>query len=170
MIEEIRQTDVLTDEEEQRLFGWGENIFGTEAHKLTWRPKDLHFILYLEGEPVSHTSILKHVISLDGQPITVAGVGGVVTVPEAQRKGFARKLVQHASRFFEHEWQVDAGLLFCRTALKPYYEALGWKEVPGPVLIEQPDGKVLSPMHVMVLPLDGTGVLSGTIDLKSLPW
>jgi hypothetical protein len=28
MADEIRQAEVLTDEEEQLLFGWGENIFG----------------------------------------------------------------------------------------------------------------------------------------------
>jgi GNAT superfamily N-acetyltransferase len=170
MAEEIRQTDALTDDEKQRLFGWGENIFGVEAHKLRWRPKDVHFLLYLDGEPVSHVGILKHVIETAGEPTTVAGVGGVVTVPEAQKKGFARRLMRHAAKFFESEWKVDAGLLFCRSELMAYYGALGWQAVEGPVLVEQPAGKIISPLNVMALPLGGTDWRSVSIDLQSLPW
>jgi aminoglycoside 2'-N-acetyltransferase I len=170
MAEEIRQTDALTDEVKQRLFGWGENIFGVEAHKLRWRPKDLHFLLCLDGEPVSHVGILKHVVSLDGKPVTVAGVGGVVTVPEAQKKGFARRLMQHAARFLESEWKVDAGLLFCRPELTAYYAALGWQAVEGSVLVEQPAGKIISPLNVMALPMGGKRWAPGSIELQSLPW
>jgi Acetyltransferase (GNAT) domain len=68
-------------------------------------------------------------------------VGGVVTVPEAQKKGLARRLMQHTAEFFEREWKVDAGLLFCLPKLTAYYEALGWQEVESPVLIEQPSDK-----------------------------
>lgn len=170
MAEEIRQTDALADEEKQRLFGWGENIFGVDAHKLRWRPKDVHFLLYLDGSLVSHVGILKHVISFNGDPITVAGVGGVVTVPEAQKRGSARRLMQHAARFFEHEWKVEAGLLFCRPELLTYYNALGWHEFEGPVLIEQPGGKIISPMRVMTLPLIEGVWTSGSIELLSMPW
>ena len=92
MVDEIRQTEALTDEEEQLLFGWGEDIFGVAALKLSWRPKDLHFLLYADGEPVSHVGVLKHAVSVNGEPATVGGVGGVVTVPGAQKKGLARRL------------------------------------------------------------------------------
>src|SRR4051794_8773264 len=99
MPDEIRQAEVLTDEERQLLFGWGENIFGVAALKLSWRPKDLHFLLYADGEPVSHVGVLKHVVGVNGAPATVGGVGGVVTVPEAQKKGFACQLMQHTAKF-----------------------------------------------------------------------
>ena len=92
MADAIRQAEVLTDEEKQLLFGWGENIFGIAALKLSWRPKDLHFLLYADGEPVSHVGVLKHTVSVNGEPATVGGVGGVVTVPGAQKKGLARRL------------------------------------------------------------------------------
>ena len=170
MADEIRQAEVLTDEEKQLLFGWGENIFGVAALKLSWRPKDLHFLLYSGGEPVSHVGILKHVVTVNAESVTVGGVGGVVTVPEAQKKGFARQLMQHAAKFFEQEWKVDAGLLFCLPKLTAYYEALGWQEVESPVLIEQPSGKIVSPLCVMALPLVGEGWSSGSIELRSLPW
>lgn len=170
MTEEIRQTEALTDEEKQRLFGWGENIFGVAALDVSWRSKVLHLLLYADGELVSHVGVLKHGVSVDGKPVVVGGVGGVVTVPTAQGKGYARKLMSHAAEVFEREWKVDAGLLFCLPKLTPYYEALGWQRVKGPVLIEQPGGEVVSPVEVMVLPFGGKGWPPGSVELHSLPW
>ena len=101
-------------------------------------------LLYADGEPVGHVSVLKHTVSVTGEPTTVGVVGGVVTVPGAQKKGLARCLMQHTAEFFEREWKVDAGLLFCLPQLTAYYQALGWQEVESPVLIEQPSGKIVS--------------------------
>src|SRR2546423_4021244 len=126
---EIRQATTLTDAEQQKLFGWGENIFGVQAHALRWRHKDLHFLLYEDGDLVSHAGILQHIVKVNGLSVSAAGLGGVVTVPEAQRKGFACQLVQHAMRFAETEWKVEAGLLFCRPQMVAYYQRLAWQMV-----------------------------------------
>ena len=170
MVEEIKQTQALTEDEKRQLFGWGENIFGVESLNLRWRPKDLHFLLYSDSRPVSHVGVLKHVVSVAGQPRAIGGVGGVVTVPEAQKTGCARRLMEHAAEFFQREWKVEAGLLFCLKKLEPYYEALGWQTVAGPVLIEQPNGQIDSPLRVMILPLRGQSWSHETIELRSLPW
>jgi GNAT superfamily N-acetyltransferase len=167
---EIKQATALTDIEQQKLFGWGENIFGVQAMTLQWRPKDLRFLMYDQGELVSHAGILKHVVNVNGESVLVAGLGGVVTVPEAQRRGFARQLVQHAMRHAESEWKVDAGLLFCRLAMVAYYEALGWQIVENPVMIQQPGGNIPSPLQVMVLPFGDMSWPSGVVELQSLPW
>lgn len=132
--------------------------------------KDLHFLSYSDGEPTSHIGLLKHVVIVNGESVTVGGVGGLVTVPKAQKKGFAHRLMKHAVKFLEHEWKVTAGLLFCLPEMVVYYEALGWQEVEVPVLIEQPNGKITSPLNVMVLPLCEEEWLDGRIELCSLPW
>jgi predicted N-acetyltransferase YhbS len=170
MAEEIKQAEALTAEENRQLFGWGENIFGVAALNLSWRPKDLHFLMYSEGQPISHVGVLKHVVSVDGEPVTVGGLGGVVTVPGARKKGFARRLIRHATKFLSQEWEVDACLLFCVSELAAYYVALGWQEVESPVLIEQPSGKIVSPLRVMVLPVRKEGWSFGRTEVRSLPW
>src|SRR4030095_14741309 len=170
MAEEIKQTQALTEDEKRQLFGWGENIFGVESLNLRWRPKDMHLLLYSDSRPISHVGDLKHVVSVAGQPRAIGGVGGVVTVPEAQKRGCARRLMEHATEFFQREWKVDAGLLFCLTKLEPYYEALGWQTVVSPVLIEQPNARIDSPLKVMILPLGGQSWSHETIELRSLPW
>jgi len=169
MSKEIRQVQTLSEVETRQLFGWGDNIFGVKSLNLRWRPKDVHFLLHIDGRPVSHVGLVKHVVAVDGEPVTVGGVAGVVTIPEAQRQGHARELMQHAMRCLE-EWKVDAGLLFCLKRLISYYEALGWQLVKQPVLIEQPAGEIPSPLEVMVSPFGGRPWPAGTVKLNSFPW
>ena len=168
MTSEIRQAESLTEIERQLLFDWGDDIFGASSLNLRWRPKDVHFLSYVDGSPVSHVGLVKHVVSVGGAPVTVGGVGGVVTVPEAQKQGHAHELMQHASRFLE-KWKVDAGLLFCFKRMVSFYEALGWRLVEEPVMIEQPGGEILSPLEVMVLTF-GRPWPAGEVKLNSFPW
>ena len=168
MANEIRQADSLTEVERQQLFDWGDDIFGVSSLNLRWRPKDVHFLLYVDGSAVSHVGVVKHVVSVDRQPVTVGGLGGVVTVPEEQRRGHARQLMEHAMRLLQ-EWKVDAGLLFCLKRLVPYYEALRWQVVEEPVVIKQPAGEITSPLEVMVLPFGGSWP-EGKVELNSFPW
>src|SRR3954465_7697077 len=109
---EIKQAENLSADEGQRLYGWGEDIFGANHFNLTWRPKDLHFLLYEDGELQSHVGVLKHTVFAGEKPVTVGGVGGVATLPGAQKKGYAKMLMRRAAEVFEREWKVDAGLLF----------------------------------------------------------
>lgn len=170
MVEVIRQVDFLSDEEKQQLFGWGKNIFGVESLNLSWRPKDLHFLFYADDELTSHVGILKQVVTVNRKSVTVGGIGGVVTVPKAQKKGYARRLMQHTTEFLKQEWKVAAGLLFCSPEMTAYYKTIGWHRVEGTILIEQPSGKTPSPLQVMVLLLCNEECLDGRIELRSLPW
>jgi GNAT superfamily N-acetyltransferase len=167
---EIRVSEKLSEEERRTLFGWGENIFGAEDLRYRWRPKDVHLVLEEGGRVVSHIGLLRHAVSAGGRTVEVAGVGGVVTVPEAQGRGHAQRGMRHAAEFFCREWGVEFGLLFCGDALVAFYERLGWQPVPEPVVIEQPDGPVESAFHVLVLPCDGRAWPAGEVRLESFPW
>ena len=167
---EIRVSERLTGEERHTLFEWGENIWGAEDLQYRWRPKDLHLLLEEDGRLVSHVGLLRHAVSAGRRSVDVAGVGGVVTVPEAQGRGYAQRGMRHAAEFFCREWGVEFGLLFCRDALVPFYERLGWQTVEEPVVIEQPDGEVESAMNVLVLPCDGRAWPAGKVRLESFPW
>ena len=169
MAKEIRQAESLTDVEKQQLFNWGDDIFGASSLNLRWRSKEWHFLLYVDGKTVSHVGLLKHVVSVGGEAVTVGGVGGVVTVPEEQHRGHARELMQRAVRLLE-DWRVDAGLLFCLQRTVPFYESQGWQVVERPVLIRQPSGEIASPLEVMILPLGERPWLGGQVRLNSLPW
>lgn len=169
MSKAIRQAEYLSEAEKQRIFGWGEDIFGANDLNLSWRPKDLHFLLEVDGTLVSHVGVLRHTVSVVGKQVTVGGVGGVVTLPEWQRRGYARELMQHTADFFNH-WDVEAGLLFCLQRRVPFYESQGWQVVKYPVMIQQTDTEIRSPLEVMVLPLHEFVWPAGPVKLNSFPW
>jgi GNAT superfamily N-acetyltransferase len=171
---DIRQVRQLSPEESHQLWGWGENIFGTAHLNLTYRPKDgeeLRFVLYTEADgPVSHAAVLKHHARANGQQVLIGGIGGVVTIPAAQRRGHAALLVRHATRFLRDEWKADLALLFCVDRMRGYYERLGWRKVMCEVLIDQPAGKVPSPFHVMTTPFTPQFAILESLDLDSASW
>jgi GNAT superfamily N-acetyltransferase len=170
----IRQVPQLTQDDVRQLYGWGENIFGTAHLHLTYRakdPNDLHFLLYAGDEgPLSHAAILKHRASVNGVPALIGGIGGVVTIPSAQRRGYAAMLVRHATEFLAHEWDVDFAMLFCIDRMVSYYARLGWRKVDCEVMLDQPTGKRPSPFHVMTLPFNERFHTINSIDLASASW
>lgn len=131
MTEIIRLVPDLSDEERLRLFGWGENVFGIEDREFRWRPKDLHFILDVNGEAVSHVGLLDHYVKVAGQTVQVAGVGAVVTAGEMHGRGYAQKTLRYAERYMCAEMKVEFGLLFCLDRLQPFYSRQGWEFAKG---------------------------------------
>ena len=170
MSETIRVVRQLTDDERQRLFGWGENIFGIEDNKYIWRPKDLHIILDVDDEAVSHVGLIEQTVEVAGQPVRVAGVGAVVTAGQMHGRGYAQKAMRYAEKVMCEELNVEFGLLFCLDRLKPFYERQQWQLLEEPVEFDQPSGKMVSPLNVMVLPCKGQTWPAGAVDLCSLPW
>ena len=141
----------LSPEESLRLWGWGDDIFGTAHLKLAYRPKtgeEIRFVFYADTDgPVSHAAALKHRAHANGQPVLIGGIGGGVTIPAFQKRSYAARVVREATTFLRQEWHADLALLFCVDRLRAYYERLGWKKLTCEVLIDQPAGKVPSPFH-----------------------
>jgi GNAT superfamily N-acetyltransferase len=170
---EIRQATQLSPEETQRLFGWNDNIFATAHLNLIYRPKDgiVRFVLDNGAEgPLSHAAILKHQAIANALPALIGGIGGVVTIPEAQRRGYATSLVRHATAFLRDDWQVDLALLFCIDRMVGFYQRLGWRQLSCDVLIDQPSGKIPCPFHVMTLGFKPQFDKVHSIELGSAPW
>lgn len=166
----IKLVRALSEAERQTLEGWGTNIFGADHFSLKWRPKDRHFLCYEQGELVSKVSLLKHEVYVEGHPIDVGGIGGVVTVPSACGRGHATALLQHTAAIMRDELAVPFGLLFCLETLAPFYERLGWQRVSQAVLIDHLPGKIICPMNTMTLACRRQKWPAGLVDLRSQPW
>jgi hypothetical protein len=167
---EIRFAEALTDGERQALFGWGENIFGIEDANYRWRPKDYHFITEEDGRPLSHVGVLKTTVRAGEAAVTVGGVGGVVTRPEAQGRHYVHAAMRQAADFICKELGAEFGMLFCLPRLAPFYARQGWQMVEEEIEMEQPDGKVVWPYHVMVWPCGERTWPAGRIEVGGLPW
>ncbi|MBI1742873.1 GNAT family N-acetyltransferase [Candidatus Acetothermia bacterium] len=167
-----RLVEGLSEQERQQLFGWGTNIFGTEGFNLQWRKKkSWHILVYdVASQLVSHVGVAGETVSVGQRIIHVGGIGGVVTIPLAQNKGYARTALEHAKNFMCDRLGVEFGMLFCLDRLVPFYQRLGWQRVQDSVYIEQPAGKILSPLNVMILPCQSQIWPTGTVDVQSLPW
>jgi GNAT superfamily N-acetyltransferase len=166
----IRVSEEMTPEERETLFGWGENVFGTPDELYTWRAKDLHLYVEEDGRVVSHVGLLEEVVAAGGERVRVCGVGAVVTVPEAQGRGHARRAMRRAAEVMRDETEAEFGMLYCLERLVPFYASLGWRLVEGENVFGQPAGPALSPFRVMVLPLRGRAWPPGRVVVEGLPW
>jgi hypothetical protein len=167
---EIRFAEALTDAERQALFGWGEDIFGVEDRLYTWRPKVYHFVTEEDGRPLSHVGVIKTTVKAGGRDVTVGGIGGVVTRPEAQGRRYVQAAMQRAVAFMCEELKVDAGMLFCLQRLMPFYARQGWQLLEDEIEFDQPSGPIVSPFRVMVLPCGAYVWPPGRVEVGGLPW
>ncbi len=170
---EIKPSNTLTPTEKEKLFEWGDDIFGaadTPFTELPHQSKQHSFILSENGEPASHVGILKHTVQVAGQAITVGGIGGVATNPAYQGKGHAKQLLKEAASYFKNEWQVEFGMLFCFERLAPFYQSLGWQAVEDEVYVDVENGKILWTIETMVLPLQTSNWPEGRIDINGYFW
>lgn len=163
-------TSHLTDSEKAALLEWGDDIFESEPLQLFWRPKDTHLVAYVDETPVSKCGLLKQVIQVGDSQLTIGGVGGVVTVPAQQKRGYARAVLQEALDRLQNQWQCDAALLFCRQPLVGFYQQLGWQLISEPVTIAQPQGKMPAPVPALYKLLLASHWPQGPVTLNSMPW
>ncbi len=167
---DIRLTQTVTDEDHQTLFGWGDDVFRARGIRFHCRKGEMHLMGTVDGQLVSHAGMVNAEARVAGQPMRVGGIGGVVTVGTAQRKGYAARMLQQALAYMGETWQVEFGMLFCLPHVLPFYAGLGWQKVASPVSIAQPEGRVLSPLAAMVMPCAGGRVWpAGPVELD-LPW
>jgi GNAT superfamily N-acetyltransferase len=170
MIRTIRQLGTLSDPDRLAVFGSAPDPFGVEHLGLKWRPKDLHFLLDVDGHPVCHVGVLQHSVRCGARDIGLVGIGGVITASHAQGLGHASALVRHAIRFAFDQWPVETGLLFCLPRMVAFYGELGFRSLPQPVLIEQPGGRIPSPVPVMAYPAEPMSRFESALELGSQPW
>ena len=167
---EIRQAATLSSGDRSAVFGDAPDPFGVAKLGLQWRPKDVHFLLELRGRPVAHVGLLQHRMQLAQCPLETLGLGGVITAAEARGQGYATALIRRAIEYAQDVWHVDAALLFCLPDLVDFYRRREFQRVTAPVFIEQPSGRCVSPLQVMVRPFTAEKWPQGPVTIGSLPW
>ena len=124
---------------------------------------------FVEGDLVSRVGILKRVVSVGDDVVVVGGISGVTTLAGYRRRGYATALMTSAQKFLKDELPASFGLLICNENLRPFYERLGWKQVPGPTSYAQPAGSEKCKGITMVFEC-GRPWPAGPIDLCGYPW
>jgi len=109
-------------------------------------------------------------VRVGGRDIKVGGIGGVVSVPEARRRGHVHAAMRQAAEFMRDQLQVEFGMLFCLPRLVPFYARQNWLLLEDVVEFDQPAGPAVSPFHSMVLPFADRKWPAGKVELGGLPW
>ncbi|KOU06663.1 acetyltransferase [Streptomyces sp. NRRL F-5755] len=159
-----------TKADQQEILGNGDDPFGVASTGLTWLPKEEHFGIRHKDRLMAHAGLLRLPVAIGDTQTEVVGVGGVAVAPGMQGQGLAR-LVVTAALEYARTMGPQHALLFCRPPLMPLYQRLGWHPLDGDVLVEQPEGRLVTmPLPTMVTPLrDDARWPSGPVRLFSLP-
>jgi GNAT superfamily N-acetyltransferase len=167
---EIKQSSELTLSEQEHLSRWTRQVFGAAAGDYTWAEVDWHVLVWIEAELVSHVEIIERTGMVGGRPVRLGGIGGVASTPKWRGCGLATLAMEKAAELLRGDLDVEFGLLICGQEMMLFYCRLGWKIVAGPLVFDQPQGKVTLEGVVMVLPCTDQEWPAGTIDLCGLPW
>jgi GNAT superfamily N-acetyltransferase len=154
---------------------WRDACFPDPLPGIIWRTADSIQWVFAGGEPVSVLKIIDHTIRVDGQPVHVGGVAGVMTPPAQQGKGYGSASMRAAADFIRAECRASFGLLGCLPLTVPFYARLGWQTRDAEFTFTQPDGRsgLRFPWHdvPMILPLgDARWPAGDEIDFNGLPW
>lgn len=163
----------LTAAQKRTLYHWGKDIFSVGGLDLTawqWREFPTGFLLTVNGLPASYFRALRHVCLVNGREVEIGGLGGLVTVPTFQRRGYGARLVAAALAALRDEWRVQAALAFCLDHLLSFYRRLGAHVIPGPVLVETADGHRPAPFHALWWPFRPDLWPIDTVNLRSPLW
>lgn len=159
-----------TRADQEEILGSSDDPFGVAWTGLTWLPKEEHFGIRHDGRLVAHAGLLRVPIAIGDAETEVVGVGGVAVSPGMQGKSLSRLVVAAA---LEHARTMGPqhALLFCRPSLVSLYQRLGWHLLDKDVLVEQPEGRLVTmPLRSMVTSLrDSSRWPSGRVRLFSLP-
>jgi GNAT superfamily N-acetyltransferase len=141
-----------------------------EFASIQWSEPDWMGLGFLNGKLVTQVCLPKREISVGGENVWVAGIGGMATHPDFQRKGYGLALLKAAEPFMRDELRVSFGLLICDGSVRPFYELARWHFAADALYYEQDNQRRILNTCVMILPLMDLNWLSGEIDLCGLPW
>lgn len=163
----------LTADLKRTLYRWSPDIFGVaglDVSDLQWRTFSTGFLLTVDGDPVSYFRALRHVCRVDGKPVYVGGLGGLVTLPLYQRHGYGAELVRGVLAALRDRWRVEAALAFCLDPLLAWYRKLGAYLVHGPVIVNTRSGPKPAPFNTLWWPFRPALWPVTTIHLDSALW
>lgn len=158
-----RLTEAVYPPEEQE--GWA-------GASMEWaRPEIGVRVVDSSGWLVSYVGVLIRQATHDGEPVTIGGIGGVKTHPDARGMGYASLGMDHATAWLLSQPDVDFGLLVCKEDLLTYYGNMGWKEFTGTLMTIQHGAPAEFTFNrVMTRDLAGSAPTGGLIDLQGPPW
>jgi hypothetical protein len=143
---EIEISASYPSEVKKELAGGDDDPSRTHDYKLSWRPTETHVFVSAQGKRMCHVGLVRQTVGVSGASLDVAGVGGVLVRNDERGHGYGSVAMQAAEAFVAREMKIGFLLLFCREAVRSWYDALGWRKVLGATWAEQPNGEIVLPL------------------------
>lgn len=125
------------------VFGENDSSLDQPAcHVDPWRDQERMFGCLVDGRVVSVVHLMRRKAYVNGGQWSFGAIAGVSTLPEFRSRGYSSKLMRLAAEKIIEDGH-DFGLL--GTDINPFYEKLGWFDVPktsmavdisGPISLE----------------------------------
>lgn len=96
----------------------------------------VHFVLDLDGEIVTHASVVQRDIHVGGQPLRTGYVEAVATAPEYDGAGFGSLVIADVTSYIRDSFELGA----LGTGRLHFYERLGWIVWAGPSSVRTAEG------------------------------
>lgn len=167
---EVQIVESYSAADRNALAGGEKDPSQTIAYQLQWRPTEKHVFVVEGRKTVCHVGLIRQTVEVQGNPVSVAGIGGVLVRRECRGRGYCRIAMEAAEAFALSQMTVNFILLFCRPALQCFYEHLGWMRVSSTVWVEQVQGDVVLPIVSMAKCLGAEHWPEGEVRLGSRPW
>jgi aminoglycoside 2'-N-acetyltransferase I len=140
-----------------------------------YAPLELHALVYDRGRLVGHAGSARRFIQVGPAEVLVAGIGGVVTAPDARGRGVGRAMVSALREASRTLAKAEFGLLGCREEVIGFYENCGLVRVHNTVRDLSPrdaatvvESRGPTLIHSGIRPAEEWP--TGTVDLRGLPW
>jgi GNAT superfamily N-acetyltransferase len=146
--------------------------FALPADSYRWTRATWSVLVKVGVRIVAHAGITYRVIQVGDLRVPVAGIGGVMTLPEWRRHGYARAVLANATAFAGLQLWAPFALVICPEEDTAFYQHLGWRVAQAPIWCEQSAGPVRL-AHELALYLACQGDAdwpSGSIHLGVAPW
>jgi len=132
---ELRAIRALMD----AAFGTGDEAFNDEdwAHALGGQ----HFVVDLDGQIVSHASVVERMLEIGGRSYRTGYVEAVATAPDLQGQGHGSIAMEAATEHIHETFELGA----LGTGRHAFYQRLGWQTWLGPAFVRAPDGEQRTP-------------------------
>jgi GNAT superfamily N-acetyltransferase len=169
--EEHGQTQAFTRHTLQRSMG-RVRPFALPADSYTWAAPTWSALVKADERVVTHVGILYRVVQVGQVRVPVGGIGGVMTLPDWRRRGYARAALARATAFVGMKLWAPFAVVICPREDTAFYEHLGWRVADAPIGCQQPRGQVaLEDEVALFLSCQGEAEWpNGPIDLSGIPW
>jgi predicted N-acetyltransferase YhbS len=159
----------------QDLDRWMAGRFRSYVWRLSPDEADVDFVIARRGgEMIGRSAVVTRDVLVDGTPLRIMGIAGVIVKEEFQRQGLGLELMEKSMEFVRRN-PAPFCILMCNRELGKLYEKFGFREIPGQnAVFDQPDGSrpEYKPQHGITMVYEKVGHTwpGGLLDLHGLPF